>query len=65
MTRKRQGTEMTRGFSMIELLIVMIVLGIISVFAIPQGLIAVHAPAAVRTRGDPPVVMVTTYKSEL
>lgn len=27
--------------------------------------VAVHAPAAVRTGGNPPIVMLTTYKSEL
>lgn len=27
--------------------------------------VAVHAPAAVRTKGDPPVVMLATYKTQL
>ena len=42
MDRLRRSTMRMRGFTMIELLIVMIVIGIISVFAVPQGMIAVR-----------------------
>ncbi|MCZ6515532.1 MAG: prepilin-type N-terminal cleavage/methylation domain-containing protein [Acidobacteria bacterium] len=42
MGRLIRSSMRMRGFTMVELLIAMVVIGIISVFAIPQGLVAVR-----------------------